>query len=165
MPARRILGGGWFWTRGVTFWPFLNSSSWWWLINSVFLIRTSCRKTTHANGYSDVWPGWAVSVSVLPLTHRWVRKLPRRRNWQPTPVFLQRYSHGQRSLVSYSPWGFHGTNITERLNMHAWKLWVSINLWRGLGYICIFMKGLEQERVQYRIGSGVVRVQALVHWS
>jgi len=25
------------------------------------------------------------------------------------------------------------------------------------------MKGLEQERVQYRIGAGVVRVQALVH--
>ena len=35
---------------------------------SVILTRTSCRKTTHANGYSGAWPGWAVSVSVLPLT-------------------------------------------------------------------------------------------------
>ena len=34
----------------------------------MFLTRTSCRKTTHANGYDGVWPGWAVSVSVLPLT-------------------------------------------------------------------------------------------------
>ena len=66
MPARRILGGGQ--TRGVVFWPFLNTSSWWWLINSVLLTRTSCHKTTHANGYYGAWPSWGVSVSVLPLT-------------------------------------------------------------------------------------------------
>ena len=35
----------------------------------------------------------------------WVRKIPWRRAWQPTPVFLPRESHGQRSLVGYSPWG------------------------------------------------------------
>ena len=29
----------------------------------------------------------------------WVRKIPSRRAWQPTPVFLPRESHGQRSLV------------------------------------------------------------------
>ena len=28
-----------------------------------------------------------------------------RRKWQPTPVFLPGKSHGQRSLVGYSPWG------------------------------------------------------------
>ena len=66
MPERRILEGCR--TCGVSFWPFLNSSSWWWLITSVFLTRTSCQKTTHANGYYGAWPGWAVSVSVLPLT-------------------------------------------------------------------------------------------------
>ena len=33
----------------------------------------------------------------------WVRKIPWRRTWQPTPVFLPRESHGQRSLVCYSP--------------------------------------------------------------
>ena len=66
MPERRILGGGQ--TCGVSFWLFLNSSGWWWLISSVFLTRTSCRKTTHANSYSGAWPGWVVSVSVLPLT-------------------------------------------------------------------------------------------------
>ena len=26
------------------------------------------------------------------------------RAWQPTPVFLPGTSHGQRSLVDYSPW-------------------------------------------------------------
>ena len=32
--------------------------------SSLFLIRTAC----HANGYYAAWPGWAVSISVLPLT-------------------------------------------------------------------------------------------------
>ena len=35
----------------------------------------------------------------------WVRKIPWRRQWQPTPVFLPGESHGQRSLADYSPWG------------------------------------------------------------
>ena len=29
----------------------------------------------------------------------WVRKVPWRRKWQPTPVFLPGKSHGQRSLA------------------------------------------------------------------
>ena len=33
----------------------------------------------------------------------WVGKMPWRRNWQPTPVFLTRKSHGQRSLEGYRP--------------------------------------------------------------
>ena len=35
----------------------------------------------------------------------WVRKIPWRRKWQPSPVFLSGKSHGQRILVGYSPWG------------------------------------------------------------
>ena len=35
----------------------------------------------------------------------WVRKIPWRRKWQPTPVFLPGESHGQRSLVGHSSWG------------------------------------------------------------
>ena len=35
----------------------------------------------------------------------WVEKLPWRRKWKPIPVFLYGKSHGQRSLVGYSPWG------------------------------------------------------------
>ena len=34
-----------------------------------------------------------------------VRKIPWRRKWQPTPVFLPGEFHGQRSLAGYSPWG------------------------------------------------------------
>jgi len=34
----------------------------------------------------------------------WVGKIPWRRKWQTTPEFLPGKSHGQRSLVGYSPW-------------------------------------------------------------
>ena len=33
----------------------------------------------------------------------WVGKIPWRRKWQPTPVFLPAESRGQRSLAGYSP--------------------------------------------------------------
>ena len=35
----------------------------------------------------------------------WVGKIPWRRQWLFTPVFLPGESHGQRSLAGYSPWG------------------------------------------------------------
>ena len=35
----------------------------------------------------------------------WVRKIPWRSKWQPTPVFLSVKPHGQRSLEVYSQWG------------------------------------------------------------
>ena len=35
----------------------------------------------------------------------WVGKIPWRRKWQLTPVFLLRKYHGQRSLVGYGLWG------------------------------------------------------------
>ena len=44
--------------------------------------------------------------------HPWVGKIPWRRTWQPTPVFLPRKSSGQRSLVGYSPWGGKESDAT-----------------------------------------------------
>ena len=43
----------------------------------------------------------------------WVRKIPRRRAWQPTSVFLPGESHGQRSLAGYSPCGCKESDRTE----------------------------------------------------
>jgi len=43
----------------------------------------------------------------------WVRKIPWRRAWQPTPVFLPGESHGEKSLVGYSPWGCKESDMTE----------------------------------------------------
>ena len=39
-----------------------------------------------------------------------------RRQWHPTPVLLPGKSHGQRSLVGYSPWGREESDTTERLH-------------------------------------------------
>ena len=41
-----------------------------------------------------------------------------RRKWQPTPVFLPGESHGQRSMVGYSPWAHKELDMTERLHFH-----------------------------------------------
>ena len=49
----------------------------------------------------------------------WVWKIPWRRAWQPTLVFLPRESHGQRSLAGYSPWGHKESDTTERLNSNS----------------------------------------------
>ena len=50
----------------------------------------------------------------------WVRKIPWRRKWQPTPVFLPGESHGQRNLVGYNLWGHKELDMTEQLSMHTW---------------------------------------------
>ena len=47
----------------------------------------------------------------------WVRKIPWRRAWQPTLVFLPGECHGQRILAGYSPWGckeLDATKVTYR---------------------------------------------------
>ena len=43
----------------------------------------------------------------------WVGKMPWRRPWQPTPVLLPGQSHGERSLMGYSPWGHKESATTE----------------------------------------------------
>ena len=43
----------------------------------------------------------------------WVRKIPWRREWQPTAVFLPGESHGQRGLEGYSPRGRRESDMTE----------------------------------------------------
>ena len=64
-------------------------------------------------------PWWLRQLSVClqwgrPGFDPWVRKIPLRRKWQPTPVLLPRKSHGLRSLVGYSPWGRKESDTTER---------------------------------------------------
>ena len=44
--------------------------------------------------------------------------LCRRRQWHPTPVLLPGKSHGQRSLVGYSPWGRWELDMTQWLHFH-----------------------------------------------
>ena len=48
-----------------------------------------------------------------------VGKIPSRRKWQPTPVFLPGESHGQRSPVGYSPWGHKESDMYEHVQRHT----------------------------------------------
>ena len=62
-------------------------------------------------------------VKNLPAVQEtWVRslvgKMPWRRKWQPTPVFLSGASHGQRSLMGYSPRDHKVSDTTERMTEH-----------------------------------------------
>ena len=54
-------------------------------------------------------------LSLIP----WVGKIPQRRAWQPTPVFLPGESHGQRSLAGYSQWDHKESDTTEWIRAHT----------------------------------------------
>ena len=52
----------------------------------------------------------------------WVEKIPWRRKWQPTPVFLPGKFHRQRSLGSYRPWGHRIQNDWAHTHTHPTTL-------------------------------------------
>ena len=87
-----------------------------------------CLSASYSNCLRDISVAscWGVSqvallVKNLPCQcrrHRlgfdpWVGKIPWRRKWQPTPVFLPEEFHGQRSLAACSPWGHKESDKTE----------------------------------------------------
>ena len=53
-------------------------------------------------------------------------RFPWRRKWQSTPVLLPGKSHGQRSLVGYSPWGRKESDTTERLHLVLASVFVNV---------------------------------------
>ena len=69
-----------------------------------------------------------------------------RRKWQPTPVFLPGKSHGQRSLVGYSPWGCKESDTTEWLHLNLIyekdRIWY-ISLWKEYLNIYIYYVSVQ----------------------
>ena len=66
-------------------------------------------------------PSWLRGKESTPWHRRcksdpWVGKIPWRSKQQPAQVFLLGESHGQRSLASYSPWGYKESDLTEWLS-------------------------------------------------
>ena len=60
----------------------------------------------------------------------WVGKIPWRRDWQPTPVFLPvRGIHGQRSLAGYSPRGRKESGMTLWLNTNKKRCCKLLGRW------------------------------------
>ena len=70
------------------------------------------------------FPGGSESVCLQfrrPGFNPWVRKIPWRRKWQPSPVFLPGESHGRRSLVGRSPWDHRvGHNWATSLHIRTY---------------------------------------------
>ena len=50
----------------------------------------------------------------------WIRKIPWKKAWQPTPVFLPGKFNGQRSLAGCSPWGCKEWDTTKQLSTHTY---------------------------------------------
>ena len=92
------------------------------LLQGIFLTQESyqgllhCRQILYQLSYQGSSPCWCGKMPVArsffsclqcrrPGFYFWVRKIPWRRKWQPTPVFLPGESHGQGSLAHYSLWG------------------------------------------------------------
>ena len=81
------------------------------------------QKVLYAEAWCLVGPPWWLSgkMSACRRCRRrrrcgfnpWVGKIPWKRVWQPTPVFLPGESHGQRNLVGYSGWGCKESDPTE----------------------------------------------------
>ena len=91
-----------------------------------------------------------------------------RRKWQSTPVLLPEKSHGQRSLIGYSPWGHKESDTTERLHFpftYGVRRWSSFlllqvvdqfpqhHLLKWLSFLhCIFLPPLLKIRVLINAG-------------
>ena len=65
------------------------------------------------------------NLPMQEMQETWVRSLgqedpPQRKKRYPTPVFLPGKSHGQGSLVGYSPWGRKESDMTECLRTGPW---------------------------------------------
>ena len=57
----------------------------------------------------------------------WFGRIPWRRKWQPTPVFLLGKSHGQRSLADYRPWSCQELDTNEVTEHVLRAPWINMN--------------------------------------
>ena len=93
----------------------------------------------------------------------WVGKIPWRRKWQPTPVFLLGKFHGQRSLAGYSPWGCKESDTTEQLHsLHSLFFRpIKLETHLQLQHIIIKKTSLVAQRVKHLPAMQETRVQSL----
>ena len=110
------------------------SGVWLWQGGVLLFIRASDLSSTLCSSSSVRWSqpeatGWllidrASLVAQMERVHLqrrrtgfdpWIRKIPWRRERQPTPVFLPEESQRQRSLAGYNPWGCIELDTTEWL--------------------------------------------------
>ena len=61
-----------------------------------------------------------------PMFNPWVRKIPWKREWLSTPVFLSGEFHRQMSLAGYSPWGHKGLDTTKQLTLSLFTEFIQV---------------------------------------
>ena len=95
----------------------MDREAWWAGIHGIAKSRTRQRLN-----WTD-----GIAVKHLPAMQEtevrtWVGKIPWKRKWQPTAVFLPRKSHGQWGLAgSLQSIGHKELDTTERLNNNTWS--------------------------------------------
>ena len=99
-----------------------------------------------------------VKASAYNVEDPWVGKIPWRRKWQPTPVFLPGKSHGWMSLAGYSPWGCKESDTTEQLHYLSFSLWTKSRtchltaFWSQAGYFtswALLSSSIKQSKLRY----------------
>ena len=83
-----------------------DGGAWWAIVHGVTKSWTRLSHFTSpqsTGGASDKDPVCQCRRHKRPSLSPWVGKIPWRKKWQPTSVFLPGESHGQRSLAGYSP--------------------------------------------------------------
>ena len=98
--------------------------------------------------------GDARDIGSIPASGRF----PWRRTWQPTPVFLPGESHGQRSLVGYSPWGHRELDMAEQLSRQTGVLLTRVlllNVWATSPLFKILELPRDQHEITGRVPNSV----------
>ena len=105
-----------------------HSRNWWWTERPGVLQSMGSERVRHDWAPELNWgdasgsePACQCRIQKRCGLDSWVRKIPWRRAWQPTPVLLSGESHGQRSLVCCGHWGHTESDILKQLSMHAWS--------------------------------------------
>ena len=107
----------------------------------------------------------------------WVWKIPWRREWPPTPVFLPEEFRGQRSLPGYSPCGRKESDMTEQLT-HTSSSEISPNdkfhssacpswVWcvvKGVSHLSFHCNTIFREHTPQSERVGVSEGQLLAQW-
>ena len=75
------------------------------------------------------FPGGSDGKDSPAIQDPWVRGIPWRRKWQPTPVILPGEFHEQKSLAGYSPWCCKDSGMTEQLSLtHSKQVLLQLSL-------------------------------------
>ena len=98
----------------------------------------------------------------------WERTIHWRREWPPTPVFSPGQPHGQRILVSYSPWGRKNLDTTERLALSVFMVWRKVSgvlqlTHTSSGNLIVNLSGVWKSRCQDDFTLVVIVLQSLSH--